>query len=227
MQEEGWVVCRVFKKRIATIRKEGEHDQLCWYDDHQVSFMPDFDSPRRIPQQYGTNTAYNNHQYCKQELHELMHYNNSNNNMSHHHQDPFLQLPQLESPKVPYGFVDRISTQLLAPSPTLSTNHQIMINSSSTMYDHHQQGDGVDDQVTTDWRVLDKFVASQLSHEDASRKQQVEGTYSDGPSSLQLTEQVNLLVNEHNMRQEVMCSSSSELGNNSMSTPTSEIDLWK
>lgn len=226
MQEEGWVVCRVFKKRIATIRKEGDHDQLCWYDDHQVSFMPDFDSPRRIPQQqqqqYNTTTAYNN-QYCKQELHELMHYNN--NNISHH--DPFLQLPQLESPKVPYGFVDRINTQLMAPSPTLSTNHQIMINSSSTstMYDH-QQGDGVDDQVT-DWRVLDKFVASQLSHEDASRKQQVEATYSDAPSSLQLTEQVNLLVNEHNMRQEVICSSSSELGNNSMSTPTSEIDLWK
>lgn len=226
-QEEGWVVCRVFKKRIATIRKEGDHEQLCWYDD-QVSFMADFDSPRRIAQQQQY-TAYNP-QYCKQEL-ELQY------NMSH---DAFLQLPQLESPKVPqssstatlscnlvvpYGFERNTAGNISLPSPTTLThgqqihhqiNHQSM--NSSSLYDCNSNEQGVD-QVT-DWRVLDKFVASQLSHEDASK--QVEATYSDAPSSLQLTEQVNILVNEHN-RQEV--SSSEVLA--SMATPTSEIDLWK
>ncbi|KAL2540080.1 NAC domain-containing protein 7 [Abeliophyllum distichum] len=38
-QEEGWVVCRVFKKRIASMHKVSEHDSPIWYDD-QVSFMP-------------------------------------------------------------------------------------------------------------------------------------------------------------------------------------------
>ncbi|KAG6422599.1 hypothetical protein SASPL_119177 [Salvia splendens] len=110
-QEEGWVVCRVFKKRIATTQKMSEHDSPMWYDDH-VSFM---ESPKQ--HSYNPNLPY------KKEM------------SFPYGPDHFLQLPLLESPKV------------LQPPP------------SNPDYFH-----------VTDWRVLDKFVASQLSHEDVPKE---------------------------------------------------------
>ncbi|XP_027080424.1 NAC domain-containing protein 7-like [Coffea eugenioides] len=194
-QEEGWVVCRVFKKRLPTVRKEGDLESLCWYDD-QVSFMPEFDSPRRIPHSY---SSYNPQYSCKQEF-ELQ------NNIP---QDVFLQLPQLESPRVPqsitnvscslmvpYGF-DRSSGSILQSStlaheaPHLQQSHQpqiVYINNTDQ---------GV--EQVTDWRVLDKFVASQLSHEDAAKQT----AYSDGPSSLQVAEHMSMLVNDESKQQEM------------------------
>ncbi|CAI0404881.1 unnamed protein product [Linum tenue] len=52
-QEEGWVVCRVFKKKITTMRKISDHDSsLCWYDDQLSSFMQDnLDSPNSLSHQ--------------------------------------------------------------------------------------------------------------------------------------------------------------------------------
>ncbi|CDP09912.1 unnamed protein product [Coffea canephora] len=158
-QAKGWVVCRVFKKRLTTVRKEGDLESLCWYDD-QVSFMPEFDSPRRIPQSY---SSYNPQYSCKQEF-ELQ------NNIP---QDVFLQLPQLESPKVP----------------------QSITNVSCIYINNTDQGV----EQVTDWRVLDKFVASQLSHEDAAKQT----AYSDGPSSLQVAEHMNMLVNDESKQQEM------------------------
>ncbi|ERM94732.1 hypothetical protein AMTRI_Chr03g50140 [Amborella trichopoda] len=154
-QEEGWVVCRVFKKRITTIRKASDHESPCWYDD-QVSFIPELDSPKRLPTQ-GDLPFHHHHHHafsCKQEL-ELLHY--------HHHQhDPFLQLPQLESPKLPN------SSYAIAP----------------------QQ----DNPVTTDWRVLDKFVASQLSHEEATPKDQE--SFSDPSGTIEIPEHVSLIIRQ-------------------------------
>ncbi|KAH0448520.1 hypothetical protein IEQ34_022320 [Dendrobium chrysotoxum] len=63
--------------------------------------------------------------------------------ISHHHlpQDhTFLNLPHLESPKFPH-FINH---------ETLQNNQQL--------------------QIVTDWRVFDKFVASQLSQEDVSKE---------------------------------------------------------
>lgn len=195
------------------MRKEGDHESLCWYDD-QLSFMPDFDSPRRISQPY---TSYNPHYSCKQEL-ELQY------NIPH---DGFLQLPQLESPKipqsttnvscslvVPYGF-DRSSGSRLQSSTVaqehLQQSHQQQLN---PLFIHNT--DQAVDQVT-DWRVLDKFVASQLSHEVAAKQ----STYSDAPSSIQMVEHMSMLVNDQLKQQEM----TSELA--SMSTPSSQVDLWK
>ncbi|KAL3499524.1 hypothetical protein ACH5RR_038617 [Cinchona calisaya] len=193
-QEEGWVVCRVFKKKLATVRKEGDHESLFWYDE-QVSFMPDFDSPKRIPQPY---TSYNPHYSGKQEL-ELQY-----NNIPHHH-DAFLQqLPQLESPKVPqsYGLIDHrsinIGSSILQSSAHLQQSHQAqMLYSDHNNTDQNQAVDQV-----TDWRVLDKFVASQLSHENATKN--------------------IMLLNDQSKEQEIM---TSELA--SISTPSSQVDLWK
>ncbi|EOY24430.1 NAC domain protein, IPR003441 isoform 2 [Theobroma cacao] len=187
-QEEGWVVCRVFKKRMTTVRKVGEYDSPCWYDD-QVSFMQDLDSPRRIPQPYA---SYHHHYPCKQEL-ELQY------NLPH---DPFLQLPQLESPKVPQSAAS-VSCNSVVPYGYDRNNGSTLQSSTLTQEEHMQPGhqqnlnslynnsEQAVDQVT-DWRVLDKFVASQLSHEEASK----ENNYPNAATSLQVAEQMNLLASE-------------------------------
>ncbi|KAJ6714622.1 putative proteinC DOMAIN-CONTAINING PROTEIN 82-RELATED [Salix viminalis] len=182
-EAKGWVVCRVFKKRVPTMRKVGDYDSPSWYDE-QVSFMPETGSPRRISQPYA---SYHHHYPCKHEL-ELQY------NMPH---DPFLQLPQLESPEV----------------QQMQQCHQQNLNS---LYRNNNCEQAVD-QVT-DWRVLDKFVASQLaSHEDASK-----GTSNfSNTATFNAAEQMNVFANE---------SKGSEIAQEYASTSTSscQIDhLWK
>ncbi|XP_057977357.1 NAC domain-containing protein 7-like [Malania oleifera] len=228
-QEEGWVVCRVFKKRMATMRKVGEHESPCsWYED-QVSFMHDLDSPRRIS--HPTYNTYHQHYPCKQELHE---HHQLQYNMPHGaHVEPFLQLPQLESPKVnaqtaaavaslscnsanPYGF-DRSNGNTLQTS-TLTREEQSYQhnNLNNAFYSSSNELQAVD-QVT-DWRVLDKFVASQLSQEDGSKDQT---QYSNAQNfHVGAAEHMNILmgdVKRHEMTQEYP----------STSTSSCQIDLWK
>ncbi|KAG6606165.1 NAC domain-containing protein 7, partial [Cucurbita argyrosperma subsp. sororia] len=146
-QEEGWVVCRVFKKRMPTVRKGGDYGSPCWYDD-QVSFMPELDSP--------TNQIFRHPSYpCKQELELHFH--------APPHDPVFLQLPHLESPKLPPSSVPTANSLLpyaydrdTALAPLYGMEHAM---------DH-----------VTDWRVMEKFVASQLSN-DQDLKQP---NYSDG-----------------------------------------------
>ncbi|XP_044485306.1 NAC domain-containing protein 7 [Mangifera indica] len=212
-QEEGWVVCRVFKKRMTTVRKMGEYESSCWYDD-QLSFIPEIDSPRRIPPPY---SSYHLHYPCKQEL-EVQY------NMSH--QNAFLQLPQLESPKVlqsaasvscnsvvPYGY-DRnngstLQSATLTQEEQMQQCHQQDFNS---LYSNNNEQ--AVDQVT-DWRVLDKFVASQLSHEDASK----ETNYSSA-AEFHVAEQMNFLAHG-SKRPEITHEYAST------STYSCQIDLWK
>ncbi|GMI95584.1 NAC 007, VASCULAR RELATED NAC-DOMAIN PROTEIN 4, EMBRYO DEFECTIVE 2749 [Hibiscus trionum] len=181
-QEEGWVICRVFTKRMTTVRKTGDYESSCWYEG-QVSFMQELDSPRQIPL---PNVSYNLHYPFKQEL--MLQYN-----LPH---DPFLQLPQLENPNV--------QVQQSA------THHR---NLSSLCYNSTEQ---VVDQVT-DWRVLDKFVASQLSHEEASK----EKNYPNATASFHVAEQKDLPSNESE-RPEIALQEYA-----STSTPSCQIALWK
>ncbi|KAI9174895.1 hypothetical protein LWI28_024280 [Acer negundo] len=236
-QAKGWAVCRVFKKRMPTMRKMGDYESPCWYDD-QVSFMADIDSPRRIPQPY---TSYHLHYPCKQELDRLQY---NINIMSHPHGtagDPFLQLPQLESPKVPqsasasvscnsaipYGSYDRNNgnnggstlqsstlTQEDQHTPQHGNNNQQDLNSS--LYSNNINEQAVD-QVT-DWRVLDKFVASQLSHEDASKDI---SNYSNASDVFQVAEQINILASASKRPSEIVQEYAST------STSSCQIDLWK
>ncbi|ESQ29117.1 hypothetical protein EUTSA_v10023502mg [Eutrema salsugineum] len=197
-QEEGWVVCRVFKKRLAaTVRKMGDYDSSPshWYDD-QLSFMVsdlDSNSPRRIlpnhnnhcnrhhyqqPLPYGLNasSAYalsnSSNLQCKQELE--LHYNHmlQHQQQNHHlHESMFLQLPQLKSPNsicnsIPYGSSNNGNNTRnignLQQASNLSHEEQLQQgNNQSFCSLYYDQGV---EQVTTDWRVLDKFVASQLSN---------------------------------------------------------------
>ncbi|KAB2039041.1 hypothetical protein ES319_D03G186200v1 [Gossypium barbadense] len=223
-QEEGWVVCRVFKKRMTTVRKMGEYESSCWYDD-QVSFIQELESPRRITQPYvaAAATTYHHHHHfpCKQEL-ELQY------NFPH---DPFLQLPQLESPKVPQSTAPSISCNSVIPYNGTSTlqsstlTHEEHLHNLNSLYNNNtidQQQQAVD-QVT-DWRVLDKFVASQLSHEEGSKENNyTTNAAAAAATSYQVAEQINLPTNE---------SKRADIGHHhqeyaSTSTSSCQIDLWK
>ncbi|KAJ8650049.1 hypothetical protein MRB53_003072 [Persea americana] len=209
-QAKGWVVCRVFKKRITAIQKANEHEAACWYED-QVSFMSDLDSPKRIVPNMGY-LPYS----CKPELE--LHY--------HIPHDPFLQLPQLESPKLPNSS-GTVSCNSIAPYG-LDINHGSSLLSSSFAQEEHMQqshqhqmnsayhnAEQSMDQVT-DWRVLDKFVASQLSQEDSPK----EPDYSNATNLFHVSDHVNLLARQSNKPD-----SAAEYA--STSTSSCQIDLWK
>ncbi|URE40375.1 No apical meristem (NAM) protein [Musa troglodytarum] len=144
-QEEGWVVCRVFIKRIApVIRRAGEHDSACWYD-HRVSFTPELDSPKQVGAP--PEMAYHHHHplfSCKPEL-------------------------ELESPSLHFPVVAQ-------EDPMIQPSKQLQIfstYSNSRGIIHHAA------EQATDWRVLDKLVASQLSHGDICRELNCSSSGSD------------------------------------------------
>ncbi|CAN6460738.1 unnamed protein product [Victoria cruziana] len=163
-QAKGWAVCRVFKKKVTMLRRSIDRASPCWYDDQShVPFVHDHDS--------SPNSLFHIYQQpfsCKQEL------ENQHNVLN----DPFLQLPQLESPKLPdSGWCSSISGAAFAFDMNRGTSqfHPHTVPSSSQ--DGHQQQSQLDsllasssspyaaDQVT-EWRVLDQFVVSQLSPEN-------------------------------------------------------------
>ncbi|KAM0888029.1 hypothetical protein ACQ4PT_028622 [Festuca glaucescens] len=168
--EEGWVVCRVFKKRVAMVRRMSDISSPCWFDDHGTggAFMPDLDSPRQLGYQHHhsqNSVAYHSQQlyHCKPEL-------------EYHHllpQEAFLQqLPHLESPKPP-AYIGHGSSSLLSPNNSLfvhggasrSTGQQPPMDQA--LYMAATNGD----TSATDWRLLDNFVASQLfNHGDTNPK---------------------------------------------------------
>ncbi|KAL8160291.1 hypothetical protein V2J09_001828 [Rumex salicifolius] len=178
MEEEGWVVCRVFKKRMATtMRRMGDHDSPLpyWYDDTQVSFMPsdsqdDLITPKQASQSVSMPSNYHHHHYpfnpsCKKELQNLPYQMPQDSHLQLFQNPRFL--PALPGPSncepsfASYGL--NINQDItMQPIQMSQEDHKLQIcNDGSVMDD--------DDQVT-DWRVLDKFVASQLSQGDTSSK---------------------------------------------------------
>lgn len=141
------------------MRRASDFELPCWYDD-QVSFIHEIgSSPKRILQQ---DILYQHPFPCKQELEN--HYSLPG--------DPFLQLPQLESPTLPHSGSSNTSDVGFGFDINQGANPQM------ASYEHPQRSHmslGFDnnanqavDQVT-DWRVLDKFVASQLRQEDGPK----------------------------------------------------------
>ncbi|OMP02212.1 hypothetical protein CCACVL1_02872 [Corchorus capsularis] len=202
---------------MTTVRKMGEYESSCWYDD-QVSFMQDIESPRRIPHQ--PYASYHHHYPCKQEL-ELQY------NLPHH--DPFLQLPQLESPKVPQSAAS-VSCNSVVPNYGYDRNNNGSTLQSSTLtqeqnlnslYNNNNSEQAVD-QVTTDWRVLDKFVASQLSHEEALKENNY---HNAATSSFHVGEEMNLVLAANESKRAPESVAHQEYA--STSTSSCQIDLWK
>ncbi|KAJ8764189.1 hypothetical protein K2173_005369 [Erythroxylum novogranatense] len=214
-QEEGWVVCRVFKKRVPTLQKVGEYDSPCWYDDQVSILMAENDSPKQFNSQ--PYSSYHQNYPCKQET-EIQY------TMPHY--EPFIQLPQLESPRVPqpgasanYSSLARLiynttngsnfQSSTVTQDEPLEQGHQQNMNSI-----YNSNGNQAVDQVT-DWRVLDKFVASQLSHEDASE----EHSYGNA-ATFHVTEGIDLLANKSGRPERVQ-------GYASTSASSYQMDIWK
>lgn len=175
LQEEGWVVCRLFKKRVPTVRKPSELESPCWYEE-QLSVMQDhLDSPNSISIQ--PNMAY----------HQLLQSYKRETKMHHHlPYEPFHQ-PQLESHKLP-NYIDHgnsLQSFTSSEDQTVQPSHQLQV---VTFYNSSGDIDQAVEKVT-DWRVLDKFVASQLSH-DISKGPE----YSDAVDILQVSDKQEVAV---------------------------------
>ncbi|CAK7334337.1 unnamed protein product, partial [Dovyalis caffra] len=146
--EEGWVVCRAFKKRTTGQNKsiEGWDSSYFYEESSGVSSVVDpIDYITRQPQNFLAQNFL-----CKQEI--------EGDSLSFMHSESFVQLPQLESPSLP--LIKRPSSSISLISENDNSNNEeedqnrISSNNNNTT------------QKVTDWRALDKFVASQLSQEE-------------------------------------------------------------
>ncbi|MQL96107.1 hypothetical protein Taro_028777 [Colocasia esculenta] len=139
-QEEGWVVCRAFKKRTAYQTRAADVWESAGYvaydEPSAVSTVVDPADYRfaRRPQDC----------FCKQETEP--------DSLSFLQANPFMQLPQLESPSVPLPK----RPSLLSLASEYEEEEYVRGSSSSSN----------NAERVTDWRALDKFVASQLSQEE-------------------------------------------------------------
>ncbi|KAF3497629.1 hypothetical protein DY000_02054777 [Brassica cretica] len=245
-QEEGWVVCRVFKKRLAAVRRMGDYDSSPshWYDD-QLSFMAselETNGPRRILSNhhhqhqhqyqqhlpYGFNAsayALNNPNLpSKQELQ----YNHLVQQHHFLHESPlsFLQIPQLESPKIQQDNSNCISSNhdnnssRIANLQQSNLAHEEQLNQGNQIFSSPYMNSGNEqamDQVT-DWRVLDKFVASQLSNEEAATASASQQNNANDTSNMEYQ------VGEEKDQERV-----SDMGEEYAASTSSscQIDLWK
>lgn len=168
------MVCRAFKKRSTAQKKASDRDfsstSAC-YEIDQNGSLPELDSlDTKLPQQLDHHQfGYQLQQFagCKQEL-EPLDYQLEHN--------PFLQLPQLESPKLHCNANSSSSSagnrrEYSMTSLLESANMDMLLPHSICTGPHDQQQQQIsafysEDPVYTDWRMLDKFVASQLSQDD-------------------------------------------------------------
>ncbi|KAK8717603.1 hypothetical protein V6N13_044864 [Hibiscus sabdariffa] len=149
-QEEGWVVCRAFKKRSTGGQAKsigGGWDSSYFYDEPSgLSSVVD-------PMEYMSRQPQSFLPLCKQETATEA---DNLNNFVYSHQ--FIELPPLESPSLPL-MNKPITISIVSENNNINyeeggeEDQRRMCNSSTT-------------KKVTDWRTLDKFVASQLSHED-------------------------------------------------------------
>ncbi|KAK9164403.1 hypothetical protein Syun_005305 [Stephania yunnanensis] len=165
LQEEGWVVCRAFKKRATSTsqtRASEGWDSSYFYDELSGTMSSIVDpSPinfiHRQHDHHHHQQQQRQHRFlCKQEIEAAQ----ENFNFLHSTDHQFVQLPQLESPSLP----------LLKRPSLLSV--VLDNNSNNTNEDEEQiirgrnNNSNYNAEKVTDWRALDKFVASQLSQEE-------------------------------------------------------------
>ncbi|KAI3699379.1 hypothetical protein L2E82_43648 [Cichorium intybus] len=93
---------------------------------------------------------------CKQELEAV-------ENLNYVHCDQYVQLPQLESPSLPTTEIP--STKSLVSSSE-NNDQEDDLQGGRNINNNKRKNNNNDVNKVTDWRALDKFVASQLSHED-------------------------------------------------------------
>eukprot|EP00252_Welwitschia_mirabilis_P023218 TRINITY_DN6521_c0_g1_i1.p1 TRINITY_DN6521_c0_g1~~TRINITY_DN6521_c0_g1_i1.p1 ORF type:complete len:417 (-),score=39.87 TRINITY_DN6521_c0_g1_i1:368-1618(-) len=213
-QEEGWVVCRAFRKRASHAQHAHAHalkratllqSTSNFYRDfsssldHPHNHYNDYSSfmPMPLPhvlnqRQRSTDERFDRLDYqrpyaCKQE--EQLNSENPKNLDYQAFHNSFLQLPQLESPKLPSNA--NSSSCSSAPPGTQGTvaggDHSLNSNLAESVLNigaflpalaspeqQQQQQQAEKEQRMTDWKVLDKFVASQLMDSSCSAHNQVQ-----------------------------------------------------
>ncbi|XP_039035433.1 NAC domain-containing protein 37-like [Hibiscus syriacus] len=144
--EEGWVVCRAFKKKPTGKTKNIEVWDSSYDEANGISSAIDpldYMYMSRQPQSFLPPNFF-----CKQETEP--------ENLNFAHSDQFVQLPQIESPSLPL-------TKNASSISLISDNNK----HNKKEEDHQKQKTMLNSaEIVTDWRTLDKFVASQLSQED-------------------------------------------------------------
>ncbi|KAG9443076.1 hypothetical protein H6P81_018930 [Aristolochia fimbriata] len=208
-QEEGWVVCRAFKKRTNTSSSSQscrmsststEGWDLC-YDvepssttglssvldsiDYQLA------AGNTNPPQSSSSTSPTRHQFiiCKEEMETTttttttmdQNLNNSSLHPPVVVAEPFLHLPQLHSPpSLPLikekKEADIYNHDIIGGSTTRTSS----VRSGQQQYYYSSSCIEDDQAKVTDWRTLDRFVASQLSSEGDDQRRRYDGRGSSG-----------------------------------------------
>lgn len=137
-QEEGWVVCRAFKKRTTVPTKRRQlWDPNCFFYDDATLLEP-------LGKRARHNTDFAVTPFKQELLCEANHVKDgdfSSMYLNAIDDDQFSQLPQLESPSLP---------------------SEITLQSTISENSSRWKDDVSAEKRITDWRSLDKFVASQL-----------------------------------------------------------------
>ncbi|CAF2133280.1 hypothetical protein HID58_013292 [Brassica napus] len=164
-QEEGWVVCRAFKKKPTTGQARNTET---WRSGYFYDQLPSGVGSSMEPLNYVSKQKQNifaQDFMFKQEL------GGSDIGLNFIDCDQFIQLPQLESPSFPLMKRPVSSTSITS----LEKNHNKYkrpLTEDDENFDELISSKSKDKKkkvsvMTTDWRALDKFVASQLmSQED-------------------------------------------------------------
>ncbi|KAK8996307.1 hypothetical protein V6N11_076547 [Hibiscus sabdariffa] len=161
-EEEGWVVCRAFKKKTSTTSQNKTIEQWdsSYFYDEASGISTVVDPMDFISRQQPQNFLPPN-MLCKREIIEA-------DNLNFVHCDQFVQLPQLESPSLP--LIKRPnSTSLISDNNTTTTTNYCEGEEVEEEFQQQQKKKNRslcdNTERVTDWRALDKFVASQLSQE--------------------------------------------------------------
>ncbi|KAH0900676.1 hypothetical protein HID58_040179, partial [Brassica napus] len=160
-QEEGWVVCRAFKKKPTTGQAKNTET---WRSSYFYDELPSGVGSAMEPLDYVSKQKQNifaQDVLFKQEL------EGSDIGLNFIHCDQFIQLPQLESPSLPNIKRPMSSTSITSSEKIHNKHKRPLLEEDELINSQNKDKRKRTSVVTTDWRALDKFVASQLmSQED-------------------------------------------------------------
>ncbi|KAF8101129.1 hypothetical protein N665_0210s0064 [Sinapis alba] len=160
-QEEGWVVCRAFKKKPTTGQAKNTET---WRSSYFYDELPSGVGLAMEPLSYVSKQKQN---IFAQDLLFKQELEGSDIGLNFIHCDQFIQLPQLESPSLPNMKRPMSSTSITSLEKIHNKYKRPLIEEDELINSQNKDKRKRTSVVTSDWRALDKFVASQLmSQED-------------------------------------------------------------
>ncbi|KAJ0683533.1 putative transcription factor NAM family [Helianthus annuus] len=150
-QEEGWVVCRTFKKPTTGQPKYSEGWESNFFYNRWMHARPAMDPLDYITSQ-PSSSIFPHSFMCMKEL-------EANENLKFVHCDQFEQLPQLKSPSLLSIKWPSSIYSLVSPLGNNDKKDDLPVGINII-------NDTSNNNKVTDWRALDKFLASQLSQHD-------------------------------------------------------------